>query len=422
MANYYIDLSASASGIGIESIPYTFAQAKTILEALSGDQSGDSYFWKRGSSATGSLAIGGAQNFKFLAYGTGARPKLSTGGGVSICCAISNSNNVMLRGIWFDGGTTAALQILGGSTTCDNTEIYDCEFSAEGTVVGNGLTLYGANTAALATGCKVRGNYAHDCYHNGYEFSYMDGLEVSENSAVDCDSKAFEYWHQCINVVQERNYSDNCSFHIWCADQTGNHGPMVFRNEIGVNCKSRGCAFETVDGLTASNMSLHIKESTESGRKGIYFNLCTSISFYKNIILMYPSSNVNSDHTMNFNDAASVLEYTGDRNVFAPVTSAGVLTTLRIRSVEDTTTYDLTTWGVATSQDLNSVYDDPEMTDPENGDVILSATSPALYGSIGAADGYSLEDYDRNARPGGIDAGALQYLRTPFVTSGFKVK
>lgn len=418
--NYYIDLNAG-DGLGTEASPFSFAQIKTNFAGLSGDQSGDNYYFKKGGSASGFLEITSANNFNINTYGVGARPIID-GLGFDFALDIRDTHDVEARGMHLKRAKKACFRCISFGIDLYNVRIFDCEASdasGVGLDAQDGFLLNG-DSVTPSVGMVFAGNVTNGNANNGLEMSYMDGLIIRGNSFNNDASNAVEYWNQCVNCIQENNVANGNLRLFWFANQAGTHSTNIIRNERGYNLLGVPFKIENADLTTVNNCTVHCATGVGSGRQGLLLRTSTNTEFKNNILYLAPSANVNSDFIL-WSDAASIATLTSDNNMYYEIDGDGDEKSPH-RYFDGTTLHTtIATWRTATGEDANSTVENPLFVDAVNGDLRLTELSPALYETFTEAAGLVASDAIGDRRYDGIDIGALQFKRHAEVSVGISM-
>lgn len=437
---YYIDLDlATSGGAGTTTTdPYNATEGIAAIMALAGDEGGDTYLFKRGSShiVTTSIQIltaASASNFNLGAYGTGALPIFDgqNNEASKYLFELQAIQNVIIRDLYITNAKAIGILIKPTTGTVSNVEVYGCSFIDIGVAraadTHDAINIQG-RTAAYATGCKFKHNYINNTGNNGLEISFCDGFHSSDNIYIDCFNNAIELWDQCDNGVHEKETMNGCRRMAWTANEGGlQHTNNTFKNNLVYNIGVHAYKDENSTGTVIDNCTFHIAAgSVDTSTRMVSIvgaDAAASITIRNNIFMLgVPAASVGF---MIFFQSANISTATIDSNVYFYHTAAGVASDLKFNDNTANRT-KLTEWTASANTpagtDANSVEDsDPLFTDILNGDAVLLASSPALYETLTEVAGTVVDDLNRDARYGGIDAGALQYQRHTSVTVGSSI-
>ena len=407
MTDYYVNPDAGSGGSGLSELsPY---DDFTEIDAWSGDRSGDRILLRAGTTINDSLAISDCSNLSVDKYGDGDRPIVDASGATNAVVATLNATNI--RHIHARNGTGSSLLATTG-TGNSTFESLECSGGGTGTPSGgnSGINIVGSGLGSEATGIVIRDVYSHDNKNNGIEISWLDGYLIEDCQIDDVQTgNSIELWLGCINGTIRRNKANGAlSFVKAFAQATGSHDTNTIQNNIGWNLTNRAIWAEEGINWTVQNNSM-----------------VSAFSFFK--------ANASQDgHTLAGNIGVQTSTTNNNPLIDLFATTSGCTLDKNIWYHTERpagnwymrwngTVYNtFALWQSNSSQDANSLYEDPAFIDQDNGDLRLSSSSSGLYAVLDAATGLTY-DANKDARYGGVDVGALQYVRVALSKSSVMV-
>jgi len=418
---YYVDPS-STSIITDGSFASPWKTIEQVNSGTSGLQPGDSVFFKRGQTFTGTLLVGGsgtaAKPIVYTAYGTGEMPELTNI--ASGIITISNKQYVIIDGLELTDKTMSLTDhaipakisygiVLENSKHCT---IQNCEISLLGIgittldgsdstqIVGNniynmravkntigGTDDYGANAIVIGSSANIiRNNRFEGCWANSYDYGFSGGAIQLFNSTINNNTILY-------------NAAINCKGFLEVGSSSGG---TAINNLIGYN-KIINC------GQTAA---FHNKIN------GSFINT-SNTQFYNNVIIETKTQFSPANSMFWYADPTIVDVVIMKNNIIWITTGENVVSNNldTLKMVHTNNIYRLRGGGtLGINLDPTELSDGPEQLftdtvgDPEVWDYRLLPNSPGI--NFGTSVGLT-RDFIGNNITGNPDAGIYEMAFTP---------
>ena len=466
---YYVNTASTGEGDGTtQEITGEHAAWKTIVEINNFYASlnpGDNIYFNRGNTWSEGQALkirasgsAGGGYITFGAYGTGAKPILiNASGSYSTIYGYSSSvqyihiDNLELRG---DTGVAGTGGINFSQDDGGHIWISDCDINTFGSNV-SGISFSKIDTYIIEDctivdaphiGIYIKGSELYKICDGLIQNNDVSGSGNSDNISFHDDSSTNNIGNN--HIVQDNKFYDGAEDGI-DTGFTGTVTGLVFRGNETYNNGNIGISVNGSGAIVEQNY-VH-----DEGKKGIYvsqnasdceirYNIVdncteccfstatsagtpTNINIYNNIF-KEGALDTRSIITISSQSTPDGLEFKNNiilAEVQHGVWYVGTNTPTNTNSVwnnncfydsggdttfftVDETDYNFTDWKSTWTQDANSIFTDPLMTDPANDNFKLNPHSPC----VNAGTDVSLtEDYEGNAVPQGSapDIGAYEY-------------